>query len=169
MSGPGYVFKNSGTTPPAVDDRHQDGFTNGQLPPKARFNGEINDPDLNKVRAENGEVLNGTAELQSQSEVFPESISRINPAPILQEKTEVLKREFAPGSQEVASQDHELRGAAQLHLVGENDNITRDVGWHKHNDEIPDPLIGGISNGDLFAMIRRFNKVCVSPFLNDYH
>jgi len=64
-------------------------------------------------------------------------------------------------SQNLAHREPEVKGAVQ---VNGNSKLgyrsgTRDIGWHKSNTDIPDPLIGEIPNGKLWSMIRRFNKV----------
>lgn len=63
-------------------------------------------------------------------------------------------------SHELAHQVPEIRGTIQSEQISEGDGkVVRDVGWHKANLELPDPLIGGYTNGELFKLIRRFNKV----------
>lgn len=58
-------------------------------------------------------------------------------------------------SHELATQNHELQGAAQQ--AGMLSGITN-LGWQKDPEEI-DQLVGGIDNEDLWMLIRRFNKV----------
>jgi len=70
-----------------------------------------------------------------------------------------LKREigasFIADSHDLAHQEPKDKGEAQQPLATE----VRDLGWHKKLPEMHGTLIGGIRNEDLFAMIRRFNKV----------
>lgn len=87
---------------------------------------------------------------------------RLNPVPIVQEKAAIIQKELSPDSHELAQRSPTFSGAVQKHFDGENPDIVRDIGWHKPIVEIPDPLIGGLSNGKLFALIRRFNKVRIS-------
>ena len=61
----------------------------------------------------------------------------------------------ASHSHALAVSDHSLKGAAQN--AGETEELT-DVGWRSPSSEI-DTLVGGLANEDLWALIRRFNKV----------
>ncbi|KAF2723139.1 hypothetical protein K431DRAFT_337691 [Polychaeton citri CBS 116435] len=45
-------------------------------------------------------------------------------------------------------------GAAQE----DHDLETKNLGWNKGSDQLPNPLVGGIDNEELWALIRRFNK-----------
>jgi hypothetical protein len=73
---------------------------------------------------------------------------------------EALKKDLNADSHKLASNVPEVRGAVQTEYhSGSNAEVVRDIGWHKAEVEIPDPLIGGYTNGELFAFIRRFNKV----------
>jgi hypothetical protein len=73
---------------------------------------------------------------------------------------EVLKKHLNADSHKLAYEAPEARGAIQTEYPnGSNAEVTRDIGWHKANIEIPDPLIGGYTNGELFSFLRRFNKV----------
>lgn len=78
--------------------------------------------------------------------------------PSLQDTSQRLREEFAADSHELAHKDYGIRGAVQRR-DGIPLNGVRDIGWHRPTLEIPDPLIGGLPNGRLFSMIRRFNKV----------
>jgi hypothetical protein len=75
-----------------------------------------------------------------------------------------LKKEigasFTADSHDVAHQEHEDKGEAQQLPSAE----VRDLGWHKKLPEMPGTLIGGVRNEDLFAMIRRFNKVSLQKY-----
>jgi len=57
-------------------------------------------------------------------------------------------------SHQLATGNHELQGTAQL--AGKEDTTTN-LGWQKDAKSI-DTLVGGISNEDLWMLIRRFNK-----------
>ncbi|TVY35041.1 hypothetical protein LOCC1_G006893 [Lachnellula occidentalis] len=59
-------------------------------------------------------------------------------------------------SHELAREDHDFKGEVQRQPL--LDGKVKDLGWHKKLNEMPDPLIGGLSNPALFARIRRFNK-----------
>jgi hypothetical protein len=69
-----------------------------------------------------------------------------------------LPSETAPTtSHALATAGHEEVGAAQAaHAEPE----VRDLGW---NETAPAPLVGGLSNDELWTLIRRFNKVRKTP------
>jgi hypothetical protein len=58
-------------------------------------------------------------------------------------------------SHALALDDHEEKGAAQLPHAEED---VADLGWHKNKHGMPDPLVGGLDNEELWLLIRRFNK-----------
>ena len=89
-------------------------------------------------------------------------------------------------SHALATADHEEKGAVQLEgnnyysnlngtisngdvngttvesiYTNEEAPIT-DFGWHEPPEAIPDPLVGGVSNEDLWTLMRRFDKVSLS-------
>lgn len=76
----------------------------------------------------------------------------------VQNITEQVWENFSADSHEMARKDYGIQGAVQQHDGSPIDNI-RDIGWHRPPAEIPDPLLGGLPNGRLFSLIRRFNKV----------
>lgn len=58
-------------------------------------------------------------------------------------------------SHALAMADHDEKGAAQeVH-----DDEVKDLGWTVDNAKIPNPLVGGMPNEDLWILVRRFNKV----------
>ncbi|TGO15620.1 hypothetical protein BTUL_0038g00510 [Botrytis tulipae] len=71
--------------------------------------------------------------------------------------TEQVWENFSADSHEIARKDYGIQGAVQQHDGSPVENI-RDIGWHRPSTEIPDPLLGGLPNGRLFSLIRRFNK-----------
>lgn len=77
---------------------------------------------------------------------------------IVHDTIEEVKANFNSDSHAMAQKDYGGTGAIQTHpensLAG-----ARDIGWHRPAVEVPDPLIGEVTNGRLFAMVRRFNKV----------
>ncbi|TGO21385.1 hypothetical protein BPAE_0223g00140 [Botrytis paeoniae] len=75
----------------------------------------------------------------------------------VQDITEQVWENFSADSHEIARKDYGIRGAVQQHDGSPVNNI-RDIGWHRPPTEIPDPLLGGLPNGRLFSLIRRFNK-----------
>jgi hypothetical protein len=74
-------------------------------------------------------------------------------------KEQELTMSFDADSHDLAHIDHEIKGEAQKQPILESGAELRDLGWHKNLPDMPEPLIGGITNENLFAMIRRFNKV----------
>ena len=58
-------------------------------------------------------------------------------------------------SHALAVADHEDKGAAQEDHQAE----VKDLGWNEPKDRIASPLVGRLSNDDLWVLIRRFNKV----------
>jgi hypothetical protein len=58
-------------------------------------------------------------------------------------------------SHELADVEQEEKGEAQM---DHGDVEVKDLGWNEKKDEVPEPLVGRMSNEDLWALIRRFNK-----------
>jgi hypothetical protein len=173
MPTPGYVFKDSGTTPPAVDRHAEKKFPQqpAQLGPQthshvdphtyAQFRPETNaQPVQTSTQHDQMIAPNGSRPLTPEN-----TVSTADPAlkdkayAIVEDATQTLRKNFAADSQELAHENHEIKGAIQTHRDGESNAGVRDIGWHKPTVEVPDPLIGGLPNGRLWAMIRRFNKV----------
>ncbi|KAH8904517.1 hypothetical protein BR93DRAFT_899550 [Coniochaeta sp. PMI_546] len=75
----------------------------------------------------------------------------------INEATQGLQKELNPDSHELARENPAIQGAVTQHAAVGTDGVT-DIGWHMDTSTIPDPLIEGISNGAVFAFIRRFNK-----------
>ena len=61
----------------------------------------------------------------------------------------------------LANADHEEKGAAQME---HNQTEVMDLGWNQEPHEMPKMLVGGLSNEELWTLIRRFNKVCLTAF-----
>jgi hypothetical protein len=70
-----------------------------------------------------------------------------------------LTKSFDADSHDLAHSNHEIKGEAQKQPIFESGTNSKDLGWHKDLPDMPEPLIGGVTNENLFAMIRRFNKV----------
>jgi hypothetical protein len=162
MPTPGYVFKNSGTTPPAIVEQTEDAFPLQQIRSGDETNGQLNRQTDARSQPETFPQHKQT-EPQLHSQYIPESITRLSLAPGIQEVAAEIKNEIRKGlevdSDELTQESPPIKGAVQTHQNGESISQVRDIGWHKPSVEIPDPLIGGVPNGRLFAMIRRFNKV----------
>ena len=69
-----------------------------------------------------------------------------------------FSKSFSPDSHDLAHWDYEVKGEAQKQPGVE----VRDLAWHQNLADMPGTLIGGVPNENLFAMIRRFNKVRLS-------
>ncbi|KAG9240270.1 hypothetical protein BJ878DRAFT_304250 [Calycina marina] len=72
----------------------------------------------------------------------------------------IADMDFSADSHELVMREAKVKGAVQQ--TGNDDLLDRssirNLGWHKPTANIPDPLIGEIPNGQLWALIRRFNK-----------
>jgi hypothetical protein len=89
------------------------------------------------------------------SEEHPTSTTSAKRLPAVTETTSAL--ESAPtDSHALATQDHEIKGHAQM---DHNEPEVRDLGWDEDPKHIPAPLVGGLQNEDLWVLVRRFNKV----------
>ncbi|KAI9732272.1 MAG: hypothetical protein M1818_007591 [Claussenomyces sp. TS43310] len=126
----GYVFKNSGTSPPAMEEPSEGEWDHHPTP--------------------------SSSHQSATSHPGPTHMEKANA--IVEEAANVLIKSFAADSHDLALEDHEIKGAVQTHPMRKSSNDVRDLGWHKTPVEIPDPLIGGLSNGRLWSLIRRFNK-----------
>lgn len=51
------------------------------------------------------------------------------------------------------------RGLAQQAYQIHHEKEIMDLGWNEREDEIEDPLVGGLENEELWLLVRRFNKV----------
>jgi hypothetical protein len=58
-------------------------------------------------------------------------------------------------SHALAIADHDEKGHAQE----DHDGEVKNLGWNEPEDGIANPLVGRLSNDDLWILIRRFNKV----------
>jgi hypothetical protein len=67
---------------------------------------------------------------------------------------EVTMTENPTESHSLAQQDHEVKGAAQIQHTEEVVNL----GWNEPAQAVESPLVGGLSNEDLWVLVRRFNK-----------
>ena len=59
-------------------------------------------------------------------------------------------------SHALAQADHDDKGLAQLGHDGPGE--VKDLGWHEDKEVLP-TLVGGLSNEDLWTLVRRFNRV----------
>lgn len=55
--------------------------------------------------------------------------------------------------------EEEAVGAVQVLGGKGDDGRVRDLGWNGEGRDVPDPLVGGLSNEELWVLVRRFNKV----------
>lgn len=72
------------------------------------------------------------------------------------EKVEAAPEEQPTDSHVLANADHDEKGFAQL---DHGQTEVKDLGWNEAPAEVPDPLVGGLQNEELWTLIRRFNKV----------
>jgi hypothetical protein len=70
------------------------------------------------------------------------------------EKANALADE-ATLSHSLAVMEHDEIGHAQE----QHDEMVQNLGWHEQDDNIPNPLVGGLPNEELWLLLRRFNKV----------
>lgn len=75
-----------------------------------------------------------------------------------------LHKVLSPDSHEVLHEEPWIKGAVQVHSSSDHRDEARDIGWHKPVAEIPNPLIGGLSNSKLWSLIQRFNKVGILKY-----
>ena len=54
-----------------------------------------------------------------------------------------------------AVNEHEDKGFAQIE---HGDLEVKNLGWNEESDNVPHPLVGGLTNEDLWILVRRFNK-----------
>lgn len=73
------------------------------------------------------------------------------------EIVEAHEEEPPTESHELAQADHDLKGAAQ---IDHDSPEVKNMGWNEPPKDVPNPLVGGISNEELWTLLRRFNKVC---------
>lgn len=63
----------------------------------------------------------------------------------------------APAESHARAQiEHDEKGLVQK--VSDTDGIT-DVGWGLVPEDVDEPLVGGLSNEELWMLVRRFNRV----------
>jgi hypothetical protein len=76
-----------------------------------------------------------------------------------QDEPEIIEKheqETPTMSHELANADHVEKGAAQ---EDHGQTEVRDLGWNSPLSGMPSPMVGGLSNDELWTLIRRFNKV----------
>lgn len=88
---------------------------------------------------------------------LPDTDAALNP-----DKKEVTHAldEQATDSHALAVANHDEKGHAQQQpKQRDQETEVKDLGWNESKEKIPSPLVGGISNEDLWVLVRRFNKV----------
>ena len=58
-------------------------------------------------------------------------------------------------SHALAVADHDEKG----HVQQVQEEGIQDLGWHEDDENVPNPLVGGVPNEELWLLLRRFNKV----------
>jgi hypothetical protein len=71
------------------------------------------------------------------------------------ELVEVHEDEKPTASHELASIEQDDKGMAQIE---HGDVEVKNLGWNEESKNVPRPLVGGLSNEELWTLIRRFNK-----------
>lgn len=96
----------------------------------------------------------------------PEQFEVLNAPQIDEPKiVEAAPEEHPTDSHELANADHEEKGYAQLH---HRQTEVKDLGWNESPSEVPNPLVGGLQNEELWTLIRRFNKVVSALQCSEY-
>jgi len=72
--------------------------------------------------------------------------------------------------EELPTESHQLAHATEgenidevgpgLAQLNHGQTEVKDLGWNEDSSEIAQPLVGGLSNEELWTLLRRFNKVC---------
>ena len=84
-------------------------------------------------------------------------------------ETDIDKEETSTTMTDKPTESHALamqqpqpgeKGAAQTGAHQYTQEVV-DLGWNEPKQKVENPLIGGISNEDLWVLVRRFNKVCI--------
>ncbi|RMX95302.1 hypothetical protein D0868_11799 [Hortaea werneckii] len=87
---------------------------------------------------------------------LPDTDAALNP-----DKKEVTHAldEKATDSHALAVANHDEKGHAQQQPKQRDHEVdVKDLGWNESKEKIPSPLVGGMSNEDLWVLVRRFNK-----------
>ena len=74
--------------------------------------------------------------------------------------------------EELPTESHQLAHATEGENIDEvgpglvqlnhGQTEVKDLGWNEDPSDIPQPLVGGLGNEELWTLLRRFNKVCQS-------
>jgi hypothetical protein len=76
------------------------------------------------------------------------------------------KEEAAITLQEGPTASHALATSPSVEEPGlvqlDHDEEVKDLGWNQPKEGIPAPLVGGMENEDLWVLVRRFDKVCLT-------
>jgi hypothetical protein len=162
MPTPGYVFRDGGPIPDC--DLDEEAKNNASKLP-----GELSASGIQQERQEQQMQSPSSASPQSPSSTAavksPGAVSTTssNVASSHGRKLEALASS-PTDSHGLAAADHEQKGAAQEeHFEAE----VKDLGWSESKQEIPQPLVGGIENEELWMLVRRFDKVSLLTLTTD--
>ena len=113
------------------------------------------------LKAPNIQSLTSLADFSPERTPFSPLARHVEePPPIvvhLRQKSAAPLLEDAPtDSHALATSDHEEIGAAQ---ESHKEDVAKDLGWNEDMEEIPDPLVGGLTNQQVWLLVRRFNMV----------
>jgi len=99
--------------------------------------------------------IEGTTRTVVEGPVPPSGFHNTNPIDT-PEIVAAHKEEMPTDSHDLANADHDEKGAAQL---DHEQTEVKDLGWNEHHTDVPNPLVGGLPNEELWTLVRRFNKV----------
>jgi hypothetical protein len=115
------------------------------------------EPALSDILSRNGDLQSRPqdVEIPTSESSMAKSNAKFDSPPAVTETT--VPSDSAPtDSHALATQDHEVKGAAQ---VAHGESEVKDLGWDEDAKHIPAPLVGGLPNEELWTLVRRFNKV----------
>jgi hypothetical protein len=118
-----------------------------------RDGGPIPDDELTAQQRQQGQVQAGGT--HASATAHDDSTPANTSAPISTGKLGSLSS-GPTDSHALAAADHEHKGASQQEHFGAE---VKDLGWDVDAHHVPKPLVGGLSNEDVWLLVRRFNKV----------
>lgn len=105
------------------------------------------------------ETTTGTVELNKATNDSLFDSADAQSAPVQQSSGPVPGGISAPTeSHALATSEQGEKGIVQLHGQHNTEAEVKDLGWNERPEKIPAPLIGGLSNEELWMLVRRFNK-----------
>jgi len=154
MPTPGYVFKDG---QPIPDDEMGPGdvVSDGHAPIRGTPTSAISSQGLRNRNATSEQQRSPTIKGPIRSADHPDSNVAVSPT-TSPNRNKLRSMENVTDSHVLAQADHDEKGAAQMeHFETE----VKDLGWNQDPRHIPQPLVGGLSNEEVWLLVRRFNKV----------